>query len=89
MRTVWPAAGLVDQLLSGNISDEVAIGFIRSIKQVKLIVPPSSMTSDRPRNPSLLKLIAQALIARREMEKGGSFQEVATRLGMAANISPT
>lgn len=71
----------VDQLLSGNAFDEVAVGFIRSAKQVKLIVPPSSMTSERPRNPSLLKLVAQAFVARREIEKGGSFQEVATRLG--------
>lgn len=71
----------VDPALSGNACDEVAIGFVRSAKQVRLIVPPSSTQTEQPRNPSLLKLIAQAFIARREVEKGGSFQEVADRLG--------
>ena len=72
---------LATPALSGNICDEVAIGFVRSARQVKLIIPPSSTHTDRPRNPSLLKLIAQAFIARHEIEKGGSFQGVAARLG--------
>jgi len=72
---------LIDPALSGSACDDVAIGFVRSAKQVRLIIPPSSTQTERPRNPALLKLIAQAFIARREIEKGGSFKEVSARLG--------
>lgn len=72
---------LIDPALGGSACDDIAIGFVRSAKQVRLIIPPSSTQTERPRNPALLKLIAQAFIARREIEKGGSFKEVSARLG--------
>jgi DNA invertase Pin-like site-specific DNA recombinase len=58
----------------------VPIGFVRSGRQIKLILPPAN-EDHRPPNPTMLKLVAQAFAARRELEAGGTFDEVAARLG--------
>lgn len=58
----------------------VPIGFVRSGRQIKLVLPPANENMPSP-NPALLKLIAQAFAARRELEAGGSFDAVAARLG--------
>lgn len=71
----------VHAALSGRHFHEHTIGFVRSGQQVKLIIPPAAASATTNRSPSLLKLIAQAFTARREMECGGSIEEVAGRLG--------
>lgn len=71
----------VDAVLPDLVVHECPIGFVRSTNQVKLIIPSTSMAIASNRNPALLKLVAQAFIARREMERGGSADEVAARLG--------
>nr|WP_087575817.1 hypothetical protein [Sphingomonas sp. CDS-1] len=71
----------IDAVLPDLVVHECPIGFVRSTNQVKLIIPPTSTAIASNRNPSLLKLVAQAFIARREMEQGGSADEVAARLG--------
>ncbi|AUW59020.1 recombinase family protein [Sphingobium sp. SCG-1] len=58
----------------------VPIGFARSGRQIKLVLPPAHDDMPSP-NAALLKLIAQAFAARRELENGGSFDAVAERLG--------
>ena len=58
----------------------IPIGFARTGRQVKLVLPPAH-DDDRAPSPSLLKLVAQAFAARRELDAGGSFEEVAARLG--------
>lgn len=71
----------VDAALGGRHVHEHINGFVRSGQQVKPIIPPTAASATTSRNPSLLKLIAQAFTARREMECGGSIEEVAGRLG--------
>lgn len=66
---------------TGPITITSKIGFVRSDKQVRIHIPPVIDEANRPRNPVLIKLIAQAFTARQEMEAGGSFDEVATRIG--------
>lgn len=56
------------------------IGFVRSGRQIKLMLPPAN-DERLPPNAPLLKLVAQAFAARRELEAGGTFDEVAARLG--------
>ncbi len=53
---------------------------VRRGRGVRIVVPPREQ-GERARNPALLKLVAQAFAARDEMERGGSFDEVAARLG--------
>lgn len=72
---------IVDAVLPDLVVHECPIGFVRSANQVKLIIPPTATAIASNRNPALLKLVAQAFIARREMERGGSVDEVAARLG--------
>ena len=45
-----------------------------------MVLPPANEES-RPPSPTLLKLVAQAFAAQREIEAGGSFVQVAARLG--------
>jgi len=45
-----------------------------------VVLPPANEES-RPPSPTLLKLVAQAFAAQREIEAGGSFDQVAARLG--------
>jgi len=71
----------VDSSLGGPVGHEYPIGFVRSGKQVKLIIPPTGTSPTANRSPSLLKLVAQAFAARREMERSGSIEQVAERLG--------
>lgn len=71
----------IDAALGDRHVHEHPIGFVRSGEQVKLIIPPTTTSATANRNPSLLKLIAQAFAARREMECGGRIEEVAGRLG--------
>jgi site-specific DNA recombinase len=53
---------------------------VRRGQGIRIVVPPKAQ-GERARNPALLKLVAQAFAAREEMERGGSFDEVAARLG--------
>ena len=71
----------IDASLGGPLVHEHPIGFVRSGKQVKLIIPPTDTFPALNRNPSLLKLVAQAFTVRRELECGGSMEQVAARLG--------
>jgi len=71
----------VDAALGDQHVHEHLIGFVRSGEQVKLIIPPTTTSAAINRNPSLLKLVAQAFTAQREMECGGRIEEVAGRLG--------
>jgi len=71
----------IDTSLGSPLVHEHPIGFVRSGKQVKLIIPPAGTSPAANRNPSLLKLVAQAFAARREMEGGGSIEQAAARLG--------
>ena len=60
---------------------------VRRGRGIRIIVPPKAQ-GERARNPALLKLVAQAFAARAEMEHGGSFEEVAARLGCGtANLA--
>ncbi|EQB06193.1 ParB N-terminal domain-containing protein [Sphingobium baderi] len=70
----------IDQQLAGQRELEVGINMVRTGRQTRIVIPPPATQSARP-NPSLLKLVAQAFAARAEMDKGGSFLEVAARLG--------
>lgn len=71
----------IDASLGGRLIHEHPIGFVRSGSQVKLIIPPTGTSPAANRTPSLLKLVAQAFTARREMERSGSIEQVAKRLG--------
>ncbi|MFY9350194.1 MAG: recombinase family protein [Sphingobium sp.] len=70
----------IDPHLAGEQVREVTINMVRTGRQTKIVIPPPTTQSAKP-NPSLLKLIAQAFVARAEMDKGGSFLEIAARLG--------
>lgn len=70
----------IDQCLAGSYQREIAIAIVRNGRQVKIVIPPPASREQLP-NPSLLKLVAQAFAARAEIDKGGSFTEVASRLG--------
>lgn len=59
---------------------ELAIAIVRNGLQAKIVIPPPASREPLP-NPSLLKLVAQAFAARAQIDKGGSFLEVASRLG--------
>jgi site-specific DNA recombinase len=58
-----------------------AIGFVRTARRVRLLIQPVIDETDRPRNPALVKLVTQAFQARRAMDAGGEFNEVAAGLG--------
>lgn len=59
----------------------VSVEAVRSGKTLKLVLPQIG-ASEGPRiNPSLGKLVAQAFRARDEAGRGGSFKDVAARLG--------
>jgi DNA invertase Pin-like site-specific DNA recombinase len=68
------------QLGNEPVTCETAIGFVRTSRQVKIVIPPPADHEQAP-SPSLLKLVAQAFAARAEMDTGGSFDAVASRLG--------
>ena len=70
----------IDQQLVGQQELEVGVNMVRTGRQTRIVIPPPATQSARP-NPSLLKLVAQAYAARAEMDRGGSFLEVAARLG--------
>jgi hypothetical protein len=70
----------IDPCLTGQHQRQIAIAIVRNGRQVKIVIPPPASREQSP-NPSLLKLVAQAFTARAEIDKGGSFQEVASRLG--------
>jgi len=73
--------GSIDpQLGSEPVTCETAIGVVRTGRQVKIAIPPPADRDLAP-SPSLLRLVAQAFAARAEMDKGGSFDAVAGRLG--------
>ena len=73
----------IDDLLATPepITVTAAIGSVRSGRTVKLLIPPIQATQERPRNPALLKLVAQAFQARAAMERGEGMDEVAAELG--------
>jgi site-specific DNA recombinase len=58
----------------------VPLACVRRGRGVRIVVPPKAQ-GERARNPALLKLVSQAFAARDELERGGSFDEVAARLG--------
>jgi hypothetical protein len=58
-----------------------SIGFVRAGRQVRLLLPPVDPDVDRPRNPALLKVVAQAFVARRTIETGLSLDAAASQLG--------
>ena len=70
----------IDEQLAGSDQRELAIAIVRNGRQAKIVIPPPASREPLP-NPSLLKLIAQAFAARAQIDKGGSFLEVASRLG--------
>ncbi len=76
--TLWLDS--VDRCLAGSYQREIAIAIVRNGRQVKIAIPPPASRAQLL-NPSLLKLIAQAFTARAEIDKGGSFLDVANRLG--------
>lgn len=70
----------IDEHLAGPDQRELAIAIVRNGRQAKIVIPPPASREQLP-NSSLLKLVAQAFAARAEIDKGGSFQEVAGHLG--------
>ena len=61
-------------------SPALAVATVRTGKHVRIVIPSVAGPDQPARNPALLKLIAQAFEARREIEAGGSFDAVAARL---------
>ncbi len=77
----------IDECIIGLHNREIAIAIVRNGRQVKIVIPLRASREQSP-SPSLLKLVAQAFTARAEIDRGGSFQEVASRLGCGrANLA--
>lgn len=70
----------IDEHLPDLLEREIAIAIVRNGRQVKIAIPPPATQAPAP-NSSLLKLVAQAFAARTEIDRGGSFSEVASRIG--------
>ena len=73
--------GGLDEALAGTLELALVTGAVRTGKTLRLLIPSVQPTAEPVRNPSLLKLVAQAFQARAAMETGLSVEEAATEFG--------
>ncbi|MES2987948.1 MAG: recombinase family protein [Pseudomonadota bacterium] len=74
----------VDPLLGDQCRQpSVSIGFVRSGKQLRLVIPLAEQSEASRKNPALIKLVAQAMAARDVLatSEADEFEELASQIG--------